>query len=138
MQLMPFIILGIGVDDIFVMVRSMEEVTAQDRTASIPQRFRRALNVGGMSITVTSATNFAAFMFGSLTSIPAVKWCVVAVTQCTVCTTRLSAALNGILIRPSSILRSVQLRRIRIQSTVLELVLSPIVYSLTTATPFVV
>lgn len=74
-QLMPFIILGIGVDDIFVLVRSMEEVNAEHAGAPIPERFRRALNVGGMSITVTSATNFVAFMFGSLTSIPAVKWC---------------------------------------------------------------
>ena len=82
---MPFIILGIGVDDIFVLVRSMEEVTDQDRSASIPQRFRRALNVGGMSITVTSATNFAAFMFGSLTSIPAVKWCAAAPVSCIDC-----------------------------------------------------
>jgi hypothetical protein len=72
---MPFIMLGIGVDDIFVMVRSMEEVSEVFPGASIEERFRKALNLGGMSITVTSATNFAAFMFGSLTSIPAVTWC---------------------------------------------------------------
>jgi Niemann-Pick C1 protein len=75
LQLMPFIILGVGVDDVFVIVRSMEEVTARNRNAPIPEHFRQALTLGGMSITVTSVTNFAAFMFGSITTIPAIQWC---------------------------------------------------------------
>jgi predicted RND superfamily exporter protein len=75
LQLMPFIILGVGVDDVFVIIRSMEEVTERNRDAPIPERFREALSLGGMSITVTSVTNFAAFMFGSITSIPAIRWC---------------------------------------------------------------
>lgn len=72
---MPFILLGIGVDDIFVLVRSVEEVDEQHADLPLPERFEKALNLGGMSITVTSVTNAAAFMFGSLTSIPAVRWC---------------------------------------------------------------
>ena len=72
---MPFILLGIGVDDIFVLVRSVEEVDEQHADLPLPERFEKALNLGGMSSTVTSVTNSAAFMFGSLTSIRAVRWC---------------------------------------------------------------
>lgn len=75
MQILPFILLGIGVDDIFVLVRSVEEVDEQHPNLPLPERFRKALNLGGMSITVTSVTNATAFMVGSLTAIPAVRWC---------------------------------------------------------------
>ena len=50
---MPFILLGIGVDDIFVLVRSVEEVDEQHADLPLPERFEKALNLGGMSITVT-------------------------------------------------------------------------------------
>lgn len=74
MQILPFILLGIGVDDIFVLVRSVEEVDEQYPGLPLTDRFRRALNLGGMSITVTSLTNTTAFLFGSMTAIPAVRW----------------------------------------------------------------
>lgn len=74
-QVLPFILLGIGVDDIFVLVRSVAEVDELQPGLPIPDRFRKALNIGGMSITVTSLTNATAFMFGSMTVIPAVRWC---------------------------------------------------------------
>ena len=50
--------------------------TTQTFCARMQERFRRTLNRGGMSITVTSLTNVAAFLFGSQTSIPAIQWCV--------------------------------------------------------------
>ena len=62
-------------DDIFVLVRSVEEVDEQHPCLPLPERFRKALNLGGMSITVTSVTNATAFMFGSMTAIPSVRWC---------------------------------------------------------------
>jgi hypothetical protein len=75
LQILPFILLGIGLDDIFVLVRSVEEVNELHPNLPLPERFEKALNLGGMSITVTSVTNAAAFLFGSMTSIPAVSWC---------------------------------------------------------------
>ena len=85
MQILPFILLGIGVDDIFVLVRSVEEVDEQQPHLPLPDRFRKALNLGGMSITVTSVTNATAFMFGSLTAIPAVRWCAALQLSSSVC-----------------------------------------------------
>jgi Patched family len=74
-QVLPFVLLGIGVDDLFVLVRSIEDISAKDPDRSLEKRFRQALELGGMSITVTSLTNAAAFLFGSITSIPAIQWC---------------------------------------------------------------
>ena len=61
----------------FVLVRSLEEVDELHRAErlTIEQRFRKSLQRGGMSITVTTLTNVTAFLFGSLTAIPAVRWC---------------------------------------------------------------
>lgn len=61
--------------NIFVLVRSVEEVNELQLNLPLPERFQKAINLGGMSITVTSVTNAAAFMFGSLTTIPAIRWC---------------------------------------------------------------
>jgi predicted RND superfamily exporter protein len=79
MQVLPFILLGIGIDDMFVLVRSLEEVDELHRGdgLSIEERFRKSLQNGGMSITVTTLTNVTGFLFGSMTAIPAVRWCVV-------------------------------------------------------------
>ena len=74
-QVLPFILLGVGVDDLFLLVQSLEEVDATTPGLPLELRFRKTLNRGGMSITVTSLTNVAAFLFGSLTSIPAIRWC---------------------------------------------------------------
>jgi Niemann-Pick C1 protein len=73
-QVLPFILLGVGVDDMFMLVQSLEEVDATSPGLPLEERFRRTLNRGGMSITVTSFTNAAAFLFGSITSIPAIQW----------------------------------------------------------------
>ena len=76
MQILPFILLGIGVDDMFVLVRSLEDVDELFPQLPLKERFQQMLARGGMSMTVTSLTNVAAFLFGSLTAIPAVRWCV--------------------------------------------------------------
>ena len=76
-QVLPFLLLGIGVDDMFVIVRSLEEVDEKHRHDNLPieARLRKCLAAGGMSITVTSLTSCTAFLFGSITSIPSIRWC---------------------------------------------------------------
>jgi hypothetical protein len=73
-QVLPFILLGVGVDDLFVLVRSLEDVEESSPGLSLEQRFKQTLAQGGMAITVTSLTNVSAFLFGSMTSIPSITW----------------------------------------------------------------
>ncbi|GMH35244.1 hypothetical protein BSKO_03112 [Bryopsis sp. KO-2023] len=73
-QLAPFILLGIGVDDMFILVRGMDEAKFQNPTASLEFLFRRTMETSGVSITITSITNLVAFMLGALSSLPAVRW----------------------------------------------------------------
>jgi len=68
MNVLPFLMLGIGVDDMFVIVNSFDRTP---ESAPMGQRVAVALSHAGPSITLTSLTDFAAFMIGSLTSLPA-------------------------------------------------------------------
>mmetsp|Transcript_16341 Transcript_16341/g.26800 ORF Transcript_16341/g.26800 Transcript_16341/m.26800 type:complete len:902 (+) Transcript_16341:21-2726(+) len=69
-QVMPFLLLAIGVDNMFIMVKAF------DRTRPIlPIPSRLALTMGhvGPSIALASITESLAFFFGALTRIPALQ-----------------------------------------------------------------
>ncbi|CBN79522.1 similar to Patched domain-containing protein 3 [Ectocarpus siliculosus] len=68
-QVLPFILVGIGVDDMIVIVSSFDHT---DPALPVERRIADALKRCGVSITYTSMTNVAAFMLGSTTSLPAV------------------------------------------------------------------
>ena len=61
----PFLLLGIGVDDMFVIVQAVENLSASERKLPIHQRIGKAMRHAGVSITVTSVTDMAAFLIGS-------------------------------------------------------------------------
>ena len=69
-NLMPFLLLGIGVDDMFVICNALDQT---DLKAPVMDRIKGAMKHAGPSITITSATNSLAFAFGSLTSLPALR-----------------------------------------------------------------
>lgn len=69
-SVLPFVILGIGVDDSFVISDAFDSIP---QTVPIPERISRALSHAGVSITITSMTDFAAFAISSTTSIPALS-----------------------------------------------------------------
>lgn len=75
-SLLPFILLGIGVDDSFVIADAFDTVNA---AASPRDKIAVALSHAGVSITITSITDLVAFAVSSVTSLPALSsFCVYA------------------------------------------------------------
>jgi len=66
----PFLLVGIGVDDAFVITSIFFRTTKDE---DLKTRIGSTLAHAGVSITVTSLTDFIAFMLGSTTQLPALK-----------------------------------------------------------------
>lgn len=89
-SVLPFLIAGIGVDDIFVMThefdlagekqraRAEREAAAAGKTQPEPpalrERLASAMASAGSSITLTSLTDIMAFTIGATTSLPGLRW----------------------------------------------------------------
>ena len=68
--LMPFLLIGIGVDDMFVICNAIDQTSLND---SPHQRIKNAMQHAGPSITITSLTNTLAFAFGGLNSLTSLR-----------------------------------------------------------------
>ena len=68
--MIPFLLIGIGVDDMFVMCNAVDQT---DLNQPAFTRIHKALGHAGPAITVTSLTNALAFAFGALSSLEALK-----------------------------------------------------------------
>lgn len=69
-NLMPFLLIGIGVDDMFVVANAVDQMPF---TMTGNERIIQAMKHAGPSITITSFTNVLAFYFGSTTSLTALS-----------------------------------------------------------------
>lgn len=73
-SLLPFILLGIGVDDAFVIVNAVDRERnvkrSEEDNATIADRITRGLARSGSSITVTSATDLVAFAITATSALP--------------------------------------------------------------------
>lgn len=68
---LPFLLMGLGVDDIFVLMASwrrlQKQLSPMKDVDSIPERMGIMLKSAGASITLTSFTDIVAFSVGSIT-----------------------------------------------------------------------
>ncbi len=64
---LPFLMMGLGVDDIFVMMACWRQTQARHYRNSIPEKMALMLQHAGSSITVTSFTDVVAFAIGAST-----------------------------------------------------------------------
>ncbi|XP_065943155.1 patched domain-containing protein 3-like [Magallana gigas] len=82
---MPFLIIGIGIDDMFVLMSGMAEARSL-LEVSVEERMKSMLGKSGISITITSITNLLAFGVGATSVFISIRnFCIytgVAVTFC--------------------------------------------------------
>uniref|UniRef100_A0A915Q2L6 SSD domain-containing protein n=1 Tax=Setaria digitata TaxID=48799 RepID=A0A915Q2L6_9BILA len=71
MLVMPFLIMGIGVDDAFLMIHPWQRLALH--TSSVSVRLGLVFEEVGPSITITSLTNFISFGIGALTPTPEIR-----------------------------------------------------------------
>jgi len=69
-QVLPFLILGLGIDDTFVIVGAYQRVPYH---LPVEEKMALTLERAGSSIFVTSATDFCAFLMGLYTRLPALR-----------------------------------------------------------------
>ena len=67
---LPFMLMGIGVDDMYVIVNTIDQTPMH---LSANERFKRGMTHAGPSITITSVTDGIAFFLGSQTNLPALQ-----------------------------------------------------------------
>lgn len=69
-QLIPlcdYSTIGIGVDDMFVIVEAWKNLTPEEQKLSLPEQVAMTMKHAGVSVTVTSVTDIVAFAIGAST-----------------------------------------------------------------------
>jgi Niemann-Pick C1 protein len=64
---LPFLLMGLGVDDMFVMMAGWRKVQSTHSDLALPEKMGMMLRHAGTSITVTSLTDIVAFVVGATT-----------------------------------------------------------------------
>ena len=72
-SVIPFLLLGIGVDDMYVIVQAVDNLAQTEKDLPANERVAKAMKHAGVSITVTSITDMAALLISSTTSLPILR-----------------------------------------------------------------
>ena len=81
-SIIPFLLLGIGIDDMFVIMQCYDNL-GKEKTTDVERNIALTLKHAGVAITVTSITDFIVFALGGTTVLPALRsfclWCSVGI-----------------------------------------------------------
>ena len=69
--LLPFLVLAVGVDDIFIII---DEVDSLNPSITGPERLVTAVKHAGPFITMTSITDIIAFIITATSDLPSIRW----------------------------------------------------------------
>ena len=69
----PFLMLGIGIDDMFVIVQCRSTLSPGEAAKPVVERLGATMSQAGVAITITSITDFIAFGIGASTVLPALR-----------------------------------------------------------------
>uniref|UniRef100_A0A8V0XQI4 Patched domain-containing protein 3 n=1 Tax=Gallus gallus TaxID=9031 RepID=A0A8V0XQI4_CHICK len=69
----PFLILGVGVDDMFIMVSSWEQSSSKADKSDTKSRLAETYSEAALSVTITTLTDVLAFFIGTWTAFPSVR-----------------------------------------------------------------
>ncbi|GAM89884.1 hypothetical protein ANO11243_079240 [Dothideomycetidae sp. 11243] len=72
-EVIPFLVLAVGVDNIFLIVHEFERVNISHADESVEERMSRALGRMGPSIMLSASTETVAFALGAVVGMPAVR-----------------------------------------------------------------
>lgn len=70
---LPFLLMGLGIDDMFVMNACWSTVCESDPKKSLPIKVGLTLKHAGVSIVITSFTDIVALLIGAITILPSLK-----------------------------------------------------------------
>ncbi|XP_054673761.1 patched domain-containing protein 3 [Grus americana] len=69
----PFLILGVGVDDMFIMIASWEQSTRKKEKSNVKSLLAETYAEAALSVTITTLTDVLAFFIGTWTAFPSVR-----------------------------------------------------------------
>ncbi|EDO40632.1 predicted protein, partial [Nematostella vectensis] len=68
---LPFLILGIGIDDMFIIINEMDR---QDNSLSVVDTIKTVMANSGMTVTMTTVTDLVAFAVSTSTAFPSIRY----------------------------------------------------------------